>query len=479
MANEARSIQYGSYTIVPQGGLSFEQDRSAVRIRCGVLVQSSSTAGFKSAYESAIAALTVDRDDLTITWEGGTLDTYSYTAKTALRPRASIISEQPWSNRAALLQWQWEAELPPQVARGDTDQKGYFPDGSYALRLDQTNRPEYTFRVQYRSEPGSPAKTATELLADASEGIIERVRDWLDANAIKGGTPKRDSYEITARPRQSDWSGDTAHDGDLIDVEVTARYSLIPTTASGDLSDNYTCESLVISGQRVNQWSLQGRPQPYRQTVTATVKVDHDQQQYDDINALYASEIRPWLEQHLREVLTGGQGISTGGGSAWVILDEQPAYGTSSNEVMVTLVVQRSAIPGWLTVRHSREYDDDKRNEYTKLADGQNDTYSVQSPGRKLRLMETWEGTYVSTAPLDQNTVFSVVAQAGGYWLLDRQIPRVVSTRASGDGGRVLWINDVNIARQYTYARPSTGGQSTVADGGDADVQQAALEAAL
>jgi hypothetical protein len=186
MANEARSLQYGSYTIVPQGGFSFEQDKGAVRIRCGVLVQGDSTADFKTAYENATAALTVDRANLTITWEGGTLDTYSYSAKTALRPRASIISEQPWSNRAAMLQWQWEADLPAQIARGDTSQTGYFPDGSYTLRLDQTNRPEYTFRVQYRSEPGTPAKTATELLADASVGIIERVRDWLDANAIKG-----------------------------------------------------------------------------------------------------------------------------------------------------------------------------------------------------------------------------------------------------------------------------------------------------
>jgi hypothetical protein len=230
----------------------------------------------------------------------------------------------------------------------------------------------------------------------------------------------------------------------LIDVEVSARYSLIPTTAGGTLNDNYTCESLVISGQRINQWSLQGRPQPYRQTITATVKIDHDQQQYDDINALYASEIRPWLEQHLREVLTAGQGISTGGGSAWVILDEKPSYGTSSNEVLVALVVQRSPIPGWLNVTHSRDYDEDKRNEYTKWADGQNDTYSVQSPGRKLRLTETWQGTYVSTGPLDQSTVFGIVAQAGGNWLLDRQIPRVVSTRAEGDGGRVLWVNDVD-----------------------------------
>lgn len=488
MANAPRAVTYNGYAITPVGGFNYQRDpRGQTTLSCGVLVTGADAAAFDTALTTAREKLSAADKDLTVTFDGETHFTYSASAATALRARCSITSERPIMNRASILMWSYTATLPAQEFRGDTAQGG-FVDGTIALQLDQTYRHTYTFQGEYRSEPGGGgAMSARELKEDATVGIRKRIEDWIDANGIVTvpSGDKSDWYEITVDSDSGDWTGASSYEGAILSFQATARLSIIPTVAAHNaLSTKYTVEQLSISGQRIN-WSA-ARNNPYRFAVSAVVFVDIRDDIYDTLDELYEDDLKPFLRNHV-DIVVGNSiiGSISSGGSAeagWIILEERKAYTTDKNHVQVEWSCQRYDGFGWLTLNSQTTYIDDKRKNYVKDADRRDDTYTIQSPGRRLRAIERYTGSYFARSKMSREDVERLLPLASGNWDLEQRVlPMVSPTRVVLFDGSSGFLHDVAIERSYTYVVASGGatfgdggGSTSVAVGGNEEQEAAA-----
>ncbi|MGB0970524.1 MAG: hypothetical protein ACPGVG_06120 [Mycobacterium sp.] len=481
MANDPREVVYNGYTITPIAGSSFSYSKRAeFSFTCDVLVQgaSNSAAAFETALTEARGKLGAANKACTIDYDGVEHLSLDPAAFTAIRPRGEIVS-QKILNRAAILRWTYSCTLPAQDFRGDTAQGG-FVDGQVSLALTQAMRPVYSFTGEYRAEPGVSPADARALLGDGSVGITQRITDWLNANAaLPSSGTKSARYKITTLNDQADWTGSSSYPGAVLSFSYTARYSLIFTNAAQDaLAANYTVEDLTISGNRVQRWSLANKDQPYQFTVSATVVVDSTLDDYDDLQAVYIQEVKEFLEAHLNVTVgdesQGGVAgvVSSGGGregSFWWLIAEKYTPNTTNNTIQVSWVCQRADANSWISVGASMTFDEDLREVYIHRASGLDDDYDIMTPGRRLRAIQRWTGSYVSTGSLTRADIDNLVPELGGGWRLERRvIPNVVPNRITTFSGEEGWLYDITVERPYTFVRQ--GDSATAISGGSTGV---------
>lgn len=443
-------------------------ETATLTITCGVLVQGDDAAAYKTAMDEARAKLVARDKALSVSFESTQHFDLTAAAATALRSRASIVSEEAVRNRVTILRWKYTAKLPAQVFRGDTSQGGFL-DGQIALQTDFSRRPVYNFTGEYRSESGGSAKSARELKEDATVGIRKRIEDWLDANALLSvpSGDKSDWFKITVFADQGDWTGESAYEGAILTFNAVARMSIIPTKADHTgLAANYTVDALAIRGQRVRQWSASGLSRPYIFSVSMAVTIDVTQDDYETIDAVYTDDLKAFLQNHI-DIVVGSAtlgAISSGGAAdaGWVLIDEGHPYMTDTNKIEVNWTCQRFTEFGWLSLVAAASYDEDFREKYIKDADGQDDTFKVQTRGRMLQAVERYTGTYFSRSRLTRDQLEALVPLAGGSWRIKKRVvPQVQYTKVETFGGGSGWIHDIVLERPYIYIK--SRGRTSVA----------------
>jgi hypothetical protein len=109
---------------------------------------------------------------------------------------------------------------------------------------------------------------------------------------------------------------------------------------------------------------------------------------YADAAALYDSTIRPFLSAHLDAVWAPS-------GTKIVQTESQPVM-TDSNRMSVSWVVTLPNERQLLAFNYSLSSREDKRKQYRKRADGQEDTFDRATAGRRLFVTQEASGTIVT-----------------------------------------------------------------------------------
>jgi hypothetical protein len=408
------SMQYGSYTLPEMVGppeIMIDGRKGTLSISQNFVVQSDdSDSDFNTKILAAEAALNTWNQALTITWADQSYRTWSPTTNTAFLTRGSMsrLRDSLTQRRSALCRFDFEAMLPASEIRDDGSTiKGYF-ETKITVSQDDAGRPTITFEGEYRAErdlDGGGVHDAITTYADATYGAKALAVAWLTTNAATytGVTGDATRYELIAESKP------TEDQAKVITYTLTYRYRVIPEKADGTATSDYIVTRCVVTRGRSARFGIlfdggsadQSRTAPgggvagAMGTIPLVFQVDFEVAlnlpggvDYADAAALYDSTIRPFLSAHLDAVWAPS-------GTKIVQTESQPVM-TDSNRMSVSWVVTLPNERQLLAFNYSLSSREDKRKQYRKRADGQEDTFDRATAGRRLFVTQEASGTIVT-----------------------------------------------------------------------------------
>ncbi|RME87037.1 MAG: hypothetical protein D6785_02510, partial [Planctomycetota bacterium] len=341
--------------------------------------------------------------------------------------------------------YSWHCEI--QLPADDLTQDNYRREASWSITYGENRRPEINFQGVYTAGGGNTAKQNYDANVGAWISSIFTALSFTEAN-----------FELVNEQINAD-------NDENATINFNRLYrEIIFNDTSAELNNPAIKQATVSFARTWDTEAGLSNAGGVRVSVQYSCFVDKDDPTYGSYTALaglWKNVIRPHLITQSKTIW---------GGNLSVMESENTTIDPTQRQIQSSLQILVSGRGNLLSYTESIEITEEKQWQYRKILDGQDDTYTFWSPGRKISATQSIEeerlyGLPQSTRLLDSNekglAALVLITSKNGEWNLDSQSIRYTPVKKgiSPDGG----LSSINIfksliQRRYTWIASNSQG---------------------